>query len=115
MLVVICLGMAAFAGLGLQALLELQPRWPRARTLAPGWALLGVGAAALMGVIALGLVLAAQDKGVDGLLPAWQGNIGFWVLVAGLSLLAALCFVAAGGAGPRTHGSGRGPGLPGGG
>ncbi len=95
MLVVICFGMAAFAGLGFQALVGMTPRWSGPRTLLPGWALLGVGVAALAGVVALGLVLAAQGKGVDGLLPSWQGNIGFWVLVAGLSLLAALTFMGA--------------------
>ncbi len=84
MIVVICFGMAALAGLGFEAVSELRVRVPR-RWSPAGWVLLAVGGAALAGVVALGLVLAAQGKGVDGLLPSWQGNIGFWVLEAGLS------------------------------
>jgi hypothetical protein len=95
MLVVICLGMAAFAGLGFQAVVDMRSRWSARWSRAGGWALLGGGVAALLGVVILGLILAAQSGAVDGLLPAWQGNIGFWVLLAALSLVAALCFLGA--------------------
>jgi hypothetical protein len=95
MLAVICLGMAAFTGLGFQAVVDLSARWSGRRAAAAGWVLLGAGTAALAGVVILGLILAAQSGAVDTLLPRWQGNIGFWVLLAGLSLLAALSFLAA--------------------
>jgi Bacterial membrane protein YfhO len=95
MIVVICLGLAAFAGLGFQAVVDMGSRWAGRRVVIGALALLAVGAAALVGVVILGLVLAAQSGAVDGLLPAWRGNIGFWVLLAGLSLLAALCFLGA--------------------
>jgi hypothetical protein len=95
MLAVICFGMAAFAGLGFEALGGMRARWSGRWPSVGGWALLGLGAAGLAGVVVMGLILAGQGKAVDGLLPSWQGNIGFWVLVAGLSVLAALGFLGA--------------------
>ncbi|PZR80474.1 MAG: hypothetical protein DLM65_07925 [Candidatus Aeolococcus gillhamiae] len=109
MIVMICFGMAAFAGLGVEAVLRMRPRWSAGRAASAGWALLGVGATALVGVVVLGLMLAAQGKAVDGLLPQWHGNVGFWVLEAGLSLLAVLCFLAAAALG--RGGSGAAAGL----
>ena len=107
MIVVICFGMAAMAGLGFEAVSELRVRVPR-RWSPAGWVFLAVGGAALAGVVALGLVLAAQGKGVDGLLPSWQGNIGFWVLKSGLALLSALCFLGAAGLGRAAAGAAAG-------
>lgn len=94
-LVVICLGMTAFAGLGFQAVVDMSVRWKRSRGSLSAWGLLGLGVAALVGVVILGLILAVRSGGVDGLLPAWEGNIGFWVLLAALSLVAALSFLGA--------------------
>lgn len=95
MLVVICLGMAAFAGLGFQGVVDMRSRWSARWSVAGAWVLLGAGVAALAGVVALGLILAAQSGGVDRLLPAWHGRIGFWILLAAVSVVAALCFLGA--------------------
>ncbi len=108
MLAVICLGMAAFAGLGFQAVVDVRVRWSARWSAASAWGLLGAGATALVGVVVLGLILAVQGGGVDRLLPIWHGRIGFWVLLAALSLGAALCFLGAAGLGRGRSGAAAG-------
>jgi hypothetical protein len=108
MLVVICFGMAAFAGLGFQAVADMRARRAFSWSARAAWALLGAGAAALVGVVVMGLILAAQGRAVDGLLPSWLGNIGFWVLEAGLSLVATLCFLGAAALGRGASGAAAG-------
>lgn len=95
MIAVLCLGMAALSGLGFQAVVDMRSRWSARGSAATAWGLIGTGAAALAGVVIMGLVLAAQGGGVDRLLPIWHGRIGFWVLLAGLSGAAAVCFLGA--------------------
>ena len=95
MLAIICLGMSALAGLGFQAVVDMRTWWSPRWSTSAAPALLGVGAAALAGVVAMGIVLAAQGSGVDSLLPSWHGRIGFWILLAAISLLAAVCFLGA--------------------
>lgn len=108
MIAIVCLGMSAFTGLGFQAVVELRSRWSAPRSVVVASVLLGAGAAGVIGVVTLGLVLAAKGAGVDTLLPAWHGRIGFWVLLAVLSLAAALCFVAAAALGRGPNGAAAG-------
>jgi hypothetical protein len=95
LLVVMCLGLAALAGLGFQAVTD------RRGTLAARWAqvgsraLLAAGGALVATLVGLGLVLVARGDGVDGLLRQFHGNIGFWVLVAVVSTGAAAALLAA--------------------
>ena len=94
LIAVMCFGTAALAGIGFQAVVDARSLWS-GRWLAPaGRSLLAVGVAALAGVVILGLILAARGAAVDGLLPAWHGRIGFWVLLAALSVLACVAFLA---------------------
>ena len=96
MLAIICLGLSALAGLGFQAVLDSRSRWPAAPwSPAAARALLAGGAATLAGVAAMGVVLAVQGGAVDRILPAWHGRIGFWILLASLSLLSAVLFIGA--------------------
>jgi Bacterial membrane protein YfhO len=105
MIAVMCLGMAAFAGLGFQAVVDSRARWSARWARIGATSLLAAGAAALTGVVIMGLVLAAQGAGVDSLLPAWYGSIGFWVLLAALSGVAALCFLGSAGLGRGRRGA----------
>ena len=52
--------------------------------------------------------LPPESGGVDRLLPIWHGRIGFWVLLAALSLGAALCFLGAAGLGRGRSGAAAG-------
>ncbi len=108
MIAVVCFGVAALSGLGFEAVLEMgsvRLRWG-GRVLA--WAPLCLGTVALTGVVVLGLVLAAQGGAVDGLLPSWNGYIGFWVLLAGLSLLGAASYTLAAASGRARTGAAAG-------
>jgi hypothetical protein len=90
--IVTCFAVAAAGGLGLDALLARS-----GAALRPAPAILAtigtLGVAALAGTGVLFLRLGAN---VDHLLPSVRANIGFWLLVAALSLVVALAFVGAG-------------------
>jgi hypothetical protein len=87
LLSVLCLVAAVLAGLGLEAMLDRQPamrRWPSR-------ILYIAGVAGLAAMIAAGLLLLRRGRGVDQLLPFGpRATIGFWLLVAALSLGTAL-------------------------
>ncbi len=92
LIAVVCFVLAAAAGLGLDALLSMKPVRRPSRALG----LFGAGAVALLGIAGCALLLLARGARVDQLLPAGpRGYLGFWLLVAALSLAAALLLIAA--------------------
>ena len=95
---VVCLGVAVLGGLGVEAILSPRP----ARSARLGGVTIAVGALALAGLAVASYLALTRRGAVDGMLPSVHGNIGFWVAVAGLSVVAAGAFIAAGlrGAGP---------------
>jgi hypothetical protein len=88
---VLCLVVAALAGLGFNAMLDWQPA-------GHGWrprVLYACGIIGLAGSVFCALALMQLGSGVDRLLPAGPGgSIGFWLVVAGFALGSALAFVA---------------------
>jgi hypothetical protein len=90
---VMCLAVAALAGLGFDTLLN-RPPVPTHWVTNPLFAL---GTVALMGLGWMELDLLAVGSKVDTLLPAGPGRyIGFWLAVAALSALTAIVFAALG-------------------
>ena len=86
-----CLGLSALAGLGADALLS-----HRGRVRRPGATPLLTGSVlCLLALAACGGVLLHEGAHVDAMLPAVDGQIGFWVLVAALSGAAAICLAGA--------------------
>ena len=86
-LTVLCFGVAAMAGLGLDRLLAREPRRDRSGPLSQGLLACGVGLA----VAGLGLAVAAvvfREDELRDLLPEIDGRIGFWVATGVLAVVA---------------------------
>jgi hypothetical protein len=91
-LTVVCFAVAALAGLGLDRLLSVAPRWKR-----PSLAgvMVGVGAVAVAGLgLAVAAVVFREDR-LGDLLPEVDGRIGFWVATGVLAVAAAAAFYGA--------------------
>ena len=97
-IVVVCFGVAALGGLGLEALLSWQPR---RRLAGVARVLASIGGAGLSALVVAAFVVLRYRGQVDGWIGSWHGNIGFWVAVAGVSILATAAFVASGLLGER--------------
>jgi hypothetical protein len=90
LLAVLCLVVAASAGLGFDALLS----WQVVRRAAFAPFLFALGLAALAGLAICAVLVLRLGGRVDQLLPAGpRGFIGFWIVVAALSLAAACSLV----------------------
>lgn len=87
-LAVVCFAVAALAGLGADVVARLAAA-ERGR----GWQLTAVGAAGTLAVAGAGVALPALGRQVDSLLPAWHGNIGFWLMIAAFSAAAAAAWI----------------------
>lgn len=90
---IVCFGISALAGLGLDTLLRRPiATGSRVTTFA-----LFLGIVSLLGLAGAEVELLSMGAGVDGLLPRGPAQyIGFWLAVAVLSALAALAFTVAG-------------------
>jgi hypothetical protein len=87
-----CFTVAVLGGLGVEAILDSRA----VRSVRLGQAALVLVALAIALLAAAWLLLWRRRGGVDTLLPAVGDNIGFWVAVAALSLVAALALILAG-------------------
>jgi hypothetical protein len=86
--VVACFGLAALAGLGLDAVLAGGRHGHRTLSTV----ILAIGAFALSVLLAAGVLVATRHQYVDTLLPPIRSNIGFWVAVSCASAAAAGAF-----------------------
>jgi hypothetical protein len=91
LIAVLCFGVAVLGGLGLEVVASAPVRRSR----------IGSGLALGGGVVLIALagawfILYRIRGRVDSLLPMVHGNFGFWLAVGGLSVLAAVLFIAAG-------------------
>jgi hypothetical protein len=89
LLVVVCFSVAVLGALGIEAVLSgtLGQRWRRA-----GKPVAVLAVLALLAVIGLGAFAALRNWQVDALLPEVFHRFGFWLLLAGTTLVAAVAF-----------------------
>jgi hypothetical protein len=92
LIAVVCFGVAVLGGLGIEYVLTSA----QIRSALLGRVGLVLGTLALVALGAGWLAFWRLRGGVDGLLPSFHGNIGFWVAIPLLSLFAAVTLIAAG-------------------
>ena len=103
LIAVLCFCVAALGGLGLEVVASAPAR--RSKT-GSG---LGLGGVAILIVLTAAWFILHRVRGrVDSLLPMVHGYFGFWLVVGGLSVLAAVLFITAGlwGGSPRAASTG---------
>ena len=93
-IVLACFTVSVLGGLGVEALLNVVPA--RGSRRAAGAVVLGLGFVLLGALVVAGAIVGARPARVATLLTAFSPWVGFWVVVAGLSCLAAACVLVGG-------------------